>query len=218
MKILLLFLLGFFFTSEVTAFNKPYPKSPAKYARTTPVKATPGYRLPQNVILEQQNVTIEPFFATKSFDGVSTITGNVTQVTENITLHSRNLDIIIAKIFVNFKEVTSQVEASYDLEKDFVVMKFGYELQVEDHFEMEFRYQGRISENNRGLYFAKYLTIDEDERQFLVTQMGLTHAREVFPCFDEPSFKAIFNLKIIRERKYSTLSNAALESTVEAPM
>lgn len=45
-------------------------------------------------------------------------------------------------------------------------------------------------------------------RYILATQLEPTHAREVFPCFDEPEMKALFNVTIIHRRDTVALGNA----------
>lgn len=48
-------------------------------------------------------------------------------------------------------------------------------------------------------------------RWLATTQMQPTHARQVFPCFDEPSFKAKFVIKINRPSFFKpTISNTKL--------
>lgn len=44
-----------------------------------------------------------------------------------------------------------------------------------------------------------------------ITQFEPTHARRAFPCFDEPAFKAIFELSIVREQNHETRANMHLE-------
>lgn len=45
-------------------------------------------------------------------------------------------------------------------------------------------------------------------RYILGTQLEPTYAREVFPCFDEPEMKAVFNVTIIHRRNTLALGNA----------
>ena len=39
------------------------------------------------------------------------------------------------------------------------------------------------------------------------TQFEATHARQAFPCFDEPAFKANFTIRVRREPRHIALSN-----------
>lgn len=46
------------------------------------------------------------------------------------------------------------------------------------------------------------------------TQMQPTHARRVFPCFDEPKFKATFEVEIVRPQNFQpSVSNTPLSSS-----
>ncbi len=45
------------------------------------------------------------------------------------------------------------------------------------------------------------------------TTLQAGQARYVFPCFDEPSYKATFQLTVVYKPPYTVLSNAELEST-----
>lgn len=50
-------------------------------------------------------------------------------------------------------------------------------------------------------------------RSVATSQLQPTHARKAFPCFDEPSFKAKFSIKVVypSSGNYSALSNMNLE-------
>lgn len=65
-------------------------------------------------------------------------------------------------------------------------------------------YDSNIGTNMSGLYMSTY------EDSFIVTtQMEPTHAREVFPCFDDPSMKAIFRVCVKTQKGYTVLSNTS---------
>jgi pyroglutamyl-peptidase-2 len=44
-------------------------------------------------------------------------------------------------------------------------------------------------------------------RWLLSTQFQPTHARRAFPCFDEPAFRATFEISIKKNGRFEALSN-----------
>lgn len=44
----------------------------------------------------------------------------------------------------------------------------------------------------------------------ILSQFGKIAARELFPCWDHPSFKATFDISVIHSQKYTALSNMPL--------
>ena len=59
-------------------------------------------------------------------------------------------------------------------------------------------YAGRLNDDLRGLYLSK-----ANNRRYAVTQMEATDARRMFPGFDEPPYKAKFDLKATIDAFYS---------------
>ncbi|KRT81968.1 Peptidase [Oryctes borbonicus] len=77
---------------------------------------------------------------------------------------------------------------------------------------MEFT--GILNDYMVGFYRSRYVTKDNITRWIASTQFSPTDARRAFPCFDEPSFKAMFTISIARPPNMSSLSNMPLKDSV----
>lgn len=60
-----------------------------------------------------------------------------------------------------------------------------------------------------GFYKSSYKTPD-GERIYAITQSEPIYARSIFPCYDEPEFKAPYNITVKHPDKYNVLSNAGI--------
>lgn len=69
-------------------------------------------------------------------------------------------------------------------------------------------YRGKVDKRGQGLFGVEYRTAgSETPRRMLATQLQPTHARAVFPSFDEPAFRATFDIVITAPAGYEAVSN-----------
>jgi len=68
------------------------------------------------------------------------------------------------------------------------------------------QYSGVLSDDMSGYYISKYG--DNDNPTYIATtQFEATSARMAFPCFDEPEFKATFQLNMTVGAGLTAISN-----------
>lgn len=67
-------------------------------------------------------------------------------------------------------------------------------------------FSGKITDAMHGLYPC-YYEHNGIKKELLATQFESHHAREVFPCLDEPEAKATFDLTLATEQNIAVLSN-----------
>lgn len=63
-----------------------------------------------------------------------------------------------------------------------------------------------------GFYRSGYIRDDGSKAFMATTQMEPTSARRAFPCFDEPSLKATFDITLIADKNLTCLSNMEVSS------
>ena len=81
------------------------------------------------------------------------------------------------------------------------------ELQPQDDVALEFTYSGVLHTGMRGFYASTYTDKDGKTRKMATSQFESEWARLVFPCFDEPTFKATFDVELETEASLVALSN-----------
>ncbi|KAG6450131.1 hypothetical protein O3G_MSEX006401 [Manduca sexta] len=87
-------------------------------------------------------------------------------------------------------------------------------------YTLQISFEGSISNSLTGFYRSSYTSSNGDVKQLGVTQFEPTFARSAFPCFDEPAFKAKFEISVAHRTNLTVLSNmrpAAQEPIKDEP-
>lgn len=74
-------------------------------------------------------------------------------------------------------------------------------------YTIDIKFTGNITNNLVGFYRTSYTDLEGNVRWLATTQLASVYARTVFPCFDEPSFKAPFEISVARRTNMTALSN-----------
>ena len=131
----------------------------------------------------------------KEFSGTVIISGDSTS--ELISLHSKGLTIQSVTID------NQPADVSFD---EFDELRLSQpELKSGNH-TIHINFSGTITDAMHGLYPC-YFTHDGVKKQLFATQFESHHAREVFPCVDEPAAKAEYDLTLITRPGITVLGN-----------
>ena len=87
------------------------------------------------------------------------------------------------------------------------------ELEGGNNFSLYLEFQGDLNRQMKGLYRSQYIGLDNTSQVMACTQFEATDARRAFPCFDEPNFKATFELSVTMKSNVVANSNTPVEST-----
>ncbi|MBI4495128.1 MAG: M1 family metallopeptidase [Chloroflexi bacterium] len=77
---------------------------------------------------------------------------------------------------------------------------------------LRLRFSGRLRDELRGLY-----RVQVGEQRYAFTQCEATEARRIFPCFDEPAFKARFSLSVQAPGDLAVVSNEPIAREAPGP-
>ncbi|KAG4070580.1 hypothetical protein HA402_011967 [Bradysia odoriphaga] len=189
-----------------------------------PKQSTINYRLPTTVIPSNYAIEIEPYFTGAkqfTFDGRATITFRSQTTTNQIVLHQNQLTIdeplTTLTLASNAGSQTVITGANWDNVTHLYTLTTATALVPSIDYRITFVYSGILSDDMRGFYKSSY--VENNVTKWLgTTQMQPTHARRVFPCFDEPRYKATFDITIIRSSNFSTtVSNTQRVSSTLIP-
>lgn len=149
------------------------------------------------------NLTIDIFG--RKFHGIISLSAQTKTCASSLKLHAK--DLKIKKALVN----TIPANVSYAA-NDEIVLDVP-KLQTKD-VTIVLEYSGHITDTMHGLY-PSYYEIDGVKKELLSTQLEAHHARELFPCIDEPSAKATFDLTLNTEAGVTVLGNMPITSQKE---
>lgn len=171
-------------------------------------------RLPQSIRPLSYDLTLNPDLDSMTFTGNTVIQMFVRHSTKNIVLHSMNLNITKATFKLGDGEDKIVTVLEYKGNQQ-IAVKFNEELKAGQHCVLALDFSAELSHTFEGFYNSSYIDKEGNKKVLASTQFEPVYARKAFPCFDEPSFKATFLIKISRKEAYMTLSNMPKAKTTK---
>ncbi|HTV49961.1 MAG TPA: M1 family aminopeptidase [Steroidobacteraceae bacterium] len=172
----------------------------------------PG-RLPKSVVPERYEVTVIPDIKAMGIEGHETVVLNVRKSTDRIVLNSLNETLTGVRL-----DGAPAAAVKSDDEQQLTTISLAHAAAPGTH-RLIFDYRGKIESRPQGLFLQPYSYPGVAPGQMLVTQMEATDARRMFPCWDEPAFRAVFDLTFKVPSAWATVSNMPiLERRVEGAL
>lgn len=157
-------------------------------------------QLPATVVPVRYAITIDPDAAAKTFKGEETISVTVKAPTRTVTLNAA--DLAITRATIDGKPV----KLSADAAQQRITLTAPALLKPGAH-TLGFVWSGKINDTAAGFYAIDYKNPDGSAARMLVTQFEAPDARRFAPMFDEPAFKARFQLSAIAPAGQTAFSN-----------
>jgi len=149
---------------------------------------TPG-KLPKEIVPRHYRIRLDPDAAQLSTQGEVTAELDVLQPTRKVVFNAMDLEISVAELdgigiplpTLDPKEQTATIELKQPL--------------TQGKHSLFLKFRGKITRKAEGLFAEDYVQAGTTKRM-LGTQMEPTDARRMVPCWDEPAFRATFELTV----------------------
>lgn len=160
------------------------------------------FRLPRHTQPNHYDIRIELDLETFTFAGAVGIDLTVVDATDSLVLSTAEVEIKSAA-FAHGPRIR---EIAYDDEKEWATLTLEETLQPGNH-RLEIEHSGIINDQLRGLYRSTYRDASGTDHSLATSQCQATDARRIFPCFDEPDFKATFATTMVVADGLEAFSN-----------
>jgi len=168
---------------------------------------TPG-KLPKDVIPERYDIEIAPSIEKAAFTGSVTIDLKVRKPVSKLVLNSLGLNIRNGWL-----EASTRTSLTPVLNEKEQILTFALPKELPaGSAKLTIQFDGKLSETPEGLFITRYATAGGEKRA-LMTQFQAADARRMFPCWDEPVFRARFRLTATVPAKWMALYNMPEESS-----
>jgi aminopeptidase N len=166
-------------------------------------------RLPGNVAPERYTLWFAPDLATATFRGRAAIAVTLAAPASSITLHAAEMtfgEVTIedaggsqaARVSLNEADETATLTVPRALGRGAATIRITY--------------TGILNDKLRGFYLST-----ANGRKYAVSQMEATDARRAFPSFDEPAYKAVFDITLMIDAGDTAISNGRQVSDTPGP-
>lgn len=182
-------------------------------AQTAPTGPAAGIttQLPRGAVPSHYAITVTPDAANLKFTGKVTIDVAVSTAMPTLVLNAADLsfgDVMLTPARGKAIKGTAKVDADAQT----VTLDFGKPL-APGNYKLAIAYAGVINTQANGLFALDYTDNDGAAKRALFTQFEAPDARRFVPSWDEPSYKATFDLSAIIPTGELAVGNMPVTST-----
>lgn len=164
------------------------------------------YRLPTTVTPERYELKLVPDLANWTFAGEEKVALDVHESVREIVLNAAEIEFHAISLRCPDGKVL-QGSARFDPENEQATLDFK-EPVPPGRSELQIRFSGVLNDKLHGFYRSTYKNSEGQDKRLASTQFESTDARRAFPCWDEPAFKAVFQVTLLVDEGLTAISNA----------
>jgi aminopeptidase N len=162
--------------------------------------AAPG-KLPKTVIPVHYAIELTPDLQKLTLAGTESVDIEVREPTAKVTLNAVNMALASAGV----DDDAQRAEVSLDAATETATLSFAQPLAAGAH-RLRIAFSAKINSFGRGLFYTDYPTA-QGTRRMISSQLEPADARRIFPCWDEPAFKATFALTVTVPKTFLAVGN-----------
>ena len=167
--------------------------------------------LPSNVRPRHYQITLQPDLDKFTFDGLELIEIEIAETTSDIVLNADEMQVHTATLV---QDGSSQPATAITLDGELETVTLSFANAIEPGAaQLDLRFTGALNDKLRGFYRSQYVNPEGETAYLATTQFEATDARRAFPCWDEPSRKATFQLTLNIPTQMVAVSNTPIIDT-----
>ncbi|KAG4443325.1 hypothetical protein IFR05_001194 [Cadophora sp. M221] len=172
-------------------------------------------RLPKNVVPSHYDLDLNLDLDGLTFHGSVSVHLDACDETSSIVLHARELKITNTQIEYSPVEIVQIPEIEYNTDQQTITISLSKPLTAGSKVTVHQSFHGTIKENGRtpGFAWTGYKDAKGEKKRAYSTSFEPVGARCVFPCFDEPEFKATVSSTVTINQDLTCVSNMDVRSS-----
>ena len=183
------------------------------------------YRLPKDLMPTTYHIFVQPNFTALTkpdhYDAEICIDFNCVNDTPFLILHMKDIELKKDSLLIEsstdkgYKPVR-KISYQYDSDTELLTIQLpkSQAFKANNSYSFHANFAGHLKDDNKGFYRSSYFDESQTERWLLVSQFECIEARKAFICFDEPGFKAKFNIIVKHDPSLIAFSNMPVASAV----
>jgi aminopeptidase N len=162
--------------------------------------ATPG-KLPKTVVPLNYAIELKPDLENLSLPGVEVVDIEVREPTARIVLNA--VDTTFGAVTID--DGAQRGEVALDAAAETATLSFPQPIGAGAH-RLRIDFTARINTFGTGLFRVDYPT-EGGVKRLISSKLEPADARRIFPCWDEPAFKATFAIEVTVPRRFLAVGN-----------
>jgi aminopeptidase N len=183
-------------------------------ATAAPYSAEPvTTQLPRNAVPSHYRIRFTPDAANLKFAANTSIDVKLLTPSESVTLHAADLEF--SKVTIR-KAKGKPVPAKVVVDAKAQTATFTFPKMAAGNYTLDIDYTGKIAQQANGMFALDYKNPEGQDKRALFTQFEAPDARRFIPSWDEPNYKATFDMTAIVPSDLMPVSNMPIVSTKAA--